>query len=94
MTFLRLTKDFVCLGVMDLTLKFQILKKFETNSKSKTLKNTENQLKSNFHLLWPIKWIYTRWDYGQLQTSKITTNAPKPRKYPRINHTRKINFHF
>ena len=50
--FLRLIKDFVYWKAMDLILKFQILKKFEINSKSKTLKNTENQHKPNFHPLW------------------------------------------
>ncbi len=51
-TFLRRIKDFVCWEVMDLILKFQILKKFEMNSKLKTLKNTENQHKPNSHPLW------------------------------------------
>ena len=50
--FLRRIKDFVCWEVMDLILKFQILKKFEMNSKLKTLKNTENQHKPNSHPLW------------------------------------------
>lgn len=48
MTFLRLIKGFACLVVMDLILKFQILKKFERNSKSKTQKNTENPAQAKF----------------------------------------------
>lgn len=67
----------------------------ERNSKSKTQKNTEkppsNQIFINNRL---IKRIYTRWNHRQLQTIRITTNAPKPRKHTRINPTIKINFHF